>query len=95
MSNIHRQDDLRACGATTVVSGQSTVFITGKLVSVEGDKNTDGGGDLIASGSSVTINGKKIIVQGDSASPDNKCPTHHGSHCLPMATSGSSTVQAY
>lgn len=95
LSNIHRQDDLRACGATTIVTGQSTVSIGGKLIAVEGDKNTDGAGDLIASGSTITISGKKIIVQGDSASPDSKCLTLHGAHCAPSATTGSATVQAY
>ena len=33
----HRQDDLRTCGAKTVVVGQSSVFVNNKLWAVEGD----------------------------------------------------------
>jgi len=92
MATIHRQDDSRACGATTIVKGQSTVFAGGKLISVDGDENTDGGGALSTSHGSITINGKGIIVVGDSAVGDNLCPIPGGAHCAPNASSGLGTV---
>jgi uncharacterized Zn-binding protein involved in type VI secretion len=69
----HRQDDLRVCGAKTVVVGQSTVTINGKLWAVLDDPNDHGSGNLEnTTGSSVTITGKPIIVHGpDLAKPDD------------------------
>ena len=32
MPAIHRHDDARACGATTVVSGNTTVYANSKLI---------------------------------------------------------------
>lgn len=61
----HRHGDLRACGATTTVVGQSTVFVNGKLWAVKGDTNTHQDGGLInTTGSTVTIEGKPVIVHG-------------------------------
>ena len=48
MPAIHRNTDPRACGATTIVSGQSTVYANDKLISVNGDPNSHGGGALAA-----------------------------------------------
>jgi uncharacterized Zn-binding protein involved in type VI secretion len=96
MPAAHRQDDLRACGATTIVVGQSNVYVEGKLWSVVGDPNTDGNGQLISAvGSTVFINGKLVIVIGDSASPDDLCIPLGGLHCAPIPTTGSSTVFCY
>jgi uncharacterized Zn-binding protein involved in type VI secretion len=92
MAAIHRDGDSRACRATTIASGQSTVFAGGKLISVDGDGNTDGGGALSTSHSTITINGKGIIVVGDSAAPDALCPIPGGAHCAPNASSGLGTV---
>lgn len=92
MAAIHRQDDSRTCGATTIVTGQSTVFAGGKLIAVDGDENTDGGGALSTSHASITINGKGIIVVGDSAAADALCPIPGGDHCAPNASSGLGTV---
>ena len=89
---IHRQDDSRSCGATTVVSGQSTVYAGGKLVAVDKDKNSHGGGDLIAATKNVFINGKKVVNVGDSADPDDLCIPEGGDHCAPAASSGLGTV---
>jgi uncharacterized Zn-binding protein involved in type VI secretion len=89
---IHRQDDSRSCGATTNVTGQSTVYAGGKLVSVDGDPNSHGGGNLIAATKNVFINGKKVVNVGDSASADGLCPTAGGPHCAPSASSGLGTV---
>ena len=95
MPACHRQDDLRACGATTIVVGQSTVFVNGKLWSVEGDPNTDGGGGLVASETTVKINNIPVIVLGNSAFADDLCPILGGLHCAPSATSGSPSVSCY
>lgn len=95
MPAVHRQDDLRVCGATTIVVGQSTVFVENKLWAVEGDPNTHGNGQLIASGSTVRINNIPVIVVGDQASPDNLCETIGPPHCNPFATTGSGTVTCY
>lgn len=62
MPQAHRDGDLRACEATTVVVGQSTVFANGKLWAVENDPNTHGGGGLIPTGHTVFIEGKPVIV---------------------------------
>lgn len=69
--NVHRHGDSRNCGASTIVIGQSNVFINGKLCSVEGDINTHQNGQLIASHSSVKINNKSIIIVGDISQLDN------------------------
>jgi len=95
MPGVHRQDDLRTCGATTIVSGQSTVTVEGKLIAVQGDLNSHGGGALIAGRSDVTIGGIPIIVVGNNASADNLCPTVGGPHCAPAASSGSGSVSFY
>lgn len=72
--NAHRNGDLRDCGATTVVEGQSTVFCDGQLWAVLNDPNDHGEGRLINSGTTVFINGKPVIVHApDMATPDNLC----------------------
>lgn len=91
MKAIHRNNDLRACNAKTVVVGQSTVFCNGELVSVDGDINTDGSGELIGS-SNVFINRLSVIVDGDTALPDDLCQSIGNEHCLPLAVSGSNNV---
>jgi uncharacterized Zn-binding protein involved in type VI secretion len=95
MPGIHRQDDLRNCGATTIATGQSTVSVEGKLISVQGDKNSHEEGALIAGRSDVTIGGIPIIVVGDTASQDSLCPSAGGNHCAPAASTGSTTVSFY
>lgn len=97
MPGIHRNGDSRACGATTVVSGQSTVFINDKLVSVQGDPNSHGAGDLNASinPGTVFINDIEMVVNGSSAAADSLCPPLGGAHCAPSATSGSPNVFAF
>ena len=92
MAAIHRNGDDRACGATTVVEGQSTVYINGKLASVNGDPNSHGGGALIADCNNLYINGILCVDLGDAASPDDLCLPIGGAHCAPSATSGSSNV---
>ena len=93
MPLAHRHGDARVCGATTVVTGQSTVTINGQLWAVEGDPNTHLEGGLIASGSTVTINGKKVIVnQPDQAVADTiGFPPHDN----PMTAGSCASVSCY
>jgi hypothetical protein len=86
MAYSHRDTDSRACGATTIVSGQDFVTVDDKLWSVNGDDNTDGGGALSTSHSWLTIADKGIIVNGDSAASDSLCFPIGGNHCAPSAT---------
>jgi hypothetical protein len=96
MPAAHRHGDARACGATTVVVGNSTTFVDGKLWAVEGDINTDGNGQLIPSGSAVYIQGKPVIVNApDDAVPDDKCLPFGGAHCEPKTAGGSGATFAY
>lgn len=96
MPAAHRQGDSRVCGATTVVRGQSSVFVNGRLWSVEGDENSHGGGVLFASGSTIFIENKKVIVNNpDTAAPDSLCFIVGPPHCSPDTASGSGDVSAY
>lgn len=96
MIQSHRHGDGRACGATTVVVGNSTVFVNGKLWAVRGDPNTHGAGGLInTAGKTVFIEGKNVIVnKPDHANPDTLCPIP-ATHCDPFTTGGSPDVFAY
>jgi len=97
MAGVHRNGDSRACGATTVVTNQSTVYANGKLVAVQTDPNSHGAGGLNASinPGTVFIEGKEMVVNGSSAAADSLCPILAGPHCGPSATSGSSNVFAF
>jgi hypothetical protein len=97
MPAVHRNGDSRACGATTVVSGQSTVYVNNELVAVENDPNSHGAGGLNASVNpgTVFIEGKEMVVNGSTAGADSLCVPLGGSHCAPSATSGSPDVFAF
>jgi uncharacterized Zn-binding protein involved in type VI secretion len=41
-NKVHRNGDSRACGASTTVTGQSTVYVNNKLVAVQNDPNSHG-----------------------------------------------------
>jgi uncharacterized Zn-binding protein involved in type VI secretion len=91
MPAAHRDHDHRSCGAETEVTGQSTVYVNGKLWAVEGDKCSHGDGDLQATtgAKNVYINGKHVIVApGDQALPDD---VPHN----PPPIDGSGNVNAY
>lgn len=93
MAAIHRHSDPRTCGATTVVTGNSTVFANGLLVAVNGDPNTHGGGDLIAACRNVFVHGKMVVNHSaDNAAPDGLCPIVGGAHCGPATAGGSPDV---
>lgn len=88
---IHRDSDPRICGASTTVSGQSTVFANNLLVSVDGDPNSHGGGALSAGSNQVFVNNKAVVNHTpDSASADALCPIPP--HCGPDTAGGSSNV---
>jgi uncharacterized Zn-binding protein involved in type VI secretion len=91
-AGVHRNGDLRACGATTVVTGQSFVYANDKLISVNGDPNTHGSGGLSASTNNVFINGIAMVNDGDGAAADGLCPTVGGAHCAPSATTASTNL---
>lgn len=94
MPGAHRQDDLRICGATTIVVGHSSVYVNDKLWAVKDDINTDNNGQLINTGTTVLINDKYVIVNTpDHAEEDDKCPLPD--HCDPYTDQGSSDVFAY
>ena len=93
MPPIHRHSDSRACGATTVVAGNSTVYANGLLVSVNEDPNDHGGGALIAASKKVFVHSKLVVNHSpDSANPDALCPPLAGAHCAPDTASGSLNV---
>lgn len=95
MPEAHRDTDSRICGATTVVSGQSTVTVNGLLWAVEDDQDSHGGGGLIPTETTITIEGKPVIVNSpDSAKADLLCPIDP-IHCNPKTNSGSGNVFAY
>lgn len=85
MVEIHRNNDSRSCGATTKVVGQSTVYLNGELISVEGDPCSHGGGELKADNNSgnLFVNGKKVVFNNSNANPDKL------RHRNPSAASGS------
>lgn len=97
MPAAHRNGDPRICGAATTVTGQSTVFVNGRLWSVRGDPDTHGAGNLINStGDTVFCEGIPVIVHGpDHANMDNLCPIVGDPHCDPMTSGGSGNVNAY
>lgn len=93
MPAIHRLTDSRSCGATTVVVGQGNVYANNLLVSVNGDPNTHGGGNLIAGSNSVFVNNILVVNHTpDAAAPDALCPPLGGAHCAPVTASGSPNV---
>lgn len=95
MPAAHRNGDLRTCGASTVVSGQSSVYVNGSLWAVQGDPNSHGGGGLIPSGTTVYVEGKLVIVNApDNANPDVLCPILP-IHCNPATAGGSPDTFAY
>lgn len=74
MPGVHRDGDARICEATTIVSGQSTCYANGRLISVDGDENTHGEGPNkpVYGAKNVYYEGKLVIcAPGDSVhSPD-------------------------
>ena len=89
MPGAHRDGDSRFCGATTIVQGQGTVTVNGKLWAVEGDPESHIHGNLVAvtGAKNVYINGKLVIVAvGDVAGSDEE--GHPGPPTDPQDSSG-------
>ena len=94
MPAAHRDGDLRACGAITSATGQSTVTVNGKLWAVLGDKDSHcTEGALAPTGTTVRIEGSPVTIVTSPAAPDNSCniPTHNNTD----ASTGSGNVNAY
>ena len=92
---IHRQGDSRVCGASTVTQ-QNTVRANNRFVSIQGDPNTHGGGNLRATETvgKVRVANIPVILQNDPAGPDGLCPIPGGPNCAPSASSASPNVRA-
>ena len=72
---IHRHTDSRVCGATTVVTGNTSVFANDLLVSVNGDPNSHGAGALSAGCNHLYVHGALVVNNTpDGAAPDAICP---------------------
>lgn len=93
MPGAHRDGDSRFCGAETVVTRQSTVFVDDKLWAVAGDKNSHEAGFLIPEvGHTVFVEDQEIIVAvGDTATDDDF--SHPPDSTAPSGFS--STVNSY
>ena len=90
---VHRDGDSRTCGATTSVSGNSTVFANGVLISVDDDPNSHGGGALSAGSNNVFCEGSAVVNNSpDGAAADDLCPSLAGAHCSPATAGGSPDV---
>jgi uncharacterized Zn-binding protein involved in type VI secretion len=84
MPGAHRNDDVRFCGAKTIVVGQSNVRVNGRLWAVENDYDThcnQGALNAIYGAKNVRIGGLLVICAvGDSAAPDKEgCVIRHPS----------------
>ena len=92
---VHRETDLRVCGCSTIVVGQSTVFANNLLIAVMYDPDSCGGGALNASinPGTIFIENLELVVVGSTACPDGCCPSD--SHCNPMSATGSPDVFAF
>ena len=91
MADVHRNTDTRVCGATTTVVGNIDVFANNLLVSVNGDPNSHGAGELIAHSNEVYADNILTVNHTpDTANADNKCPVPP--HCAPETDKGSPNV---
>ena len=93
MASVHRHGDARTCGATTIVSTNSTVFCNDKLISVHGNVNTHGAGALTAGSSHMYCHSTLVVNNTpDGAVADSLCPSAGGAHCAPVTAAGSPNV---
>ena len=84
MPGAHRNGDKRFCGAETIVVGQSTVFVNGKLWAVEDDIDShcnEGKLNAVYGKKNVYIGIKRVIcAMGDTAEDDHAgCEVLHPS----------------
>ena len=95
MPKVHRHTDSRVCGATTKAQAWKNVYVNTLPISVDGDPNTHGGGNLAAQCKNVYVGGKLVVLNSNTAGADDLCRRiGHGGHghCGPNATSGSPNV---
>lgn len=92
MSGVHRDTDVRTCGASTISTQSKNVYVNNLLWAINGDPNSHGGGNIIAVVNNVFIGGIMVTNIGDSAAPDSLCPIPGGPHCAPATASGSTNV---
>lgn len=85
MAIIHRNNDIRTCGALTIAS-QSKFTIGGQACALVGDVESHGGGAFLTNGVKMTIGGKSVIRIGDAADTDNAL------HPNPAAATGFSKM---
>ena len=90
MPAVHRDEDPRVCGATTVVTNQSSVYANGLLIAVHGDACSHGAGNLIAHSNEVYAEGIKVVNH----TPDHAIPDFIGfpPHDDPFTDGGSPDV---
>ncbi len=90
LKKVHRHDDARVCGATTIATDHK-VFANNKLIAVNGDVNSHGGGALVAGSNNVYAGGKKVVNHTpDGSAADSLCPL--APHCAPVTAAGSPDV---
>ena len=90
LKKVHRHDDARVCGATTIATDHK-VFANNKLIAVNGDENSHGGGALVAGSNNVYAGGKKVVNHTpDGSAADSLCPL--APHCAPVTATGSPDV---
>ena len=65
MPKAHTDTMARTCGAATIVTGQSSVTIGGKLWAVDQDSSNHNAGNLLPSATDVWIEGKLVIDEND------------------------------
>ena len=93
MPAVHRHDDARVCGATTVVTGNTTVYANSKLIAIHGNANSHGAGALTAGSNSVFIGGVAVVNHTpDGAAADDLCIPIGPPHCGPSTAAGSDNV---
>ena len=93
MPAVHRHGDARVCGATTVVSGNTTVYANSKLIAIHGNANSHGSGGLTAGSDSVFIGDVAVVNHTpDGAAPDSLCIPIGAPHCSPSTAAGSPDV---
>jgi hypothetical protein len=92
MPAVHRDTDLRVCGARTVSAQTRNVYVNNLLWSIDKDLNSHGEGALVAATNNVFIGGIMVCNNNDTSAPDSLCPTAGGAHCAPGASGGSNNV---
>ena len=76
MPQVHRNGDSRKCGASTNAVAHKNVYVNDQPISVDGDPNSHGGGELNAQCKNVFVGNKLVVLNGNSASADRLCPIH-------------------